>query len=77
MRDLSILLAALVVIGFICGFVAAVQLGALSANPPPGVTGGPDWWKTWYFSDGFHPTPYAHQLTFQLISRALTRAGWL
>lgn len=50
---------------------------ALSASPPSGATGGADWWKTWYFSDGFHPTPYGHQLAFQLISRSLARAGWL
>ncbi len=49
---------------------------ALSAAPPAGAT-GPDWWKTYAFADGFHPTPAAHQLIAQLISRALSRAGWL
>jgi outer membrane lipase/esterase len=49
---------------------------ALSASPPAGQS-GPDWWKSWYFSDGFHPTPYGHQLAYQLISRSLARAGWL
>ncbi|GAB4113774.1 MAG: SGNH/GDSL hydrolase family protein [Rubrivivax sp.] len=56
---------------------ATCTAAALSANPPAGATGGADWWKTWYFSDGFHPTPYGHQLAFQLISRTLARAGWL
>ena len=49
---------------------------ALSAAPPAGVT-DPNWWKSYAFSDGFHPTPYGHQLLAQLISRALSRAGWL
>ncbi len=51
---------------------------ALSAMPPPaGATGGADWWKSFAFSDGFHPTPYGHRLLAQLISRSLARAGWL
>ena len=49
---------------------------ALSASPPAGQS-GPDWWKRYAFSDGFHPTPYGHQLLGQLISRALARAGWI
>jgi phospholipase/lecithinase/hemolysin len=49
---------------------------ALSAAPPTGQT-GPDWWKTYAFSDSFHPTPYGHQLLAQLISRSLANAGWL
>ena len=47
------------------------------ATPPAGATGGANWWKTYAFSDGFHPTPYGHQLVAQLISRALANAGWL
>ncbi len=50
---------------------------ALSAAPPAGVTGGADWWKFYAFSDGFHPTPYGHQLLAELISRSLLQAGWL
>ena len=51
---------------------------ALSAQtPPPAATGGADWWKTYGFSDGFHPTPYGHQLLAQLIARSLAQAGWL
>jgi len=49
---------------------------ALSAAPPTGVT-DPNWWKTYLFSDSFHPTPYGHQLLGQLISRSLAMAGWL
>lgn len=50
---------------------------ALSAAPPAGATGGADWWKSYGFSDGFHPTPYGHQLTGQLISKTLAIKGWL
>ena len=51
---------------------------ALSAmTPPVGATGGADWWKTYAFSDSFHPTPYGHQLLSQLVSRSLAQAGWL
>lgn len=48
----------------------------LSANPPAGQS-GPDWWKTYAFSDGFHPTPYGYQLMSQLVSRSLAQAGWI
>ena len=50
---------------------------ALSAAPPAGVAGGADWWKFYAFSDGFHPSPYVHQLMGQLVSRSLSQAGWL
>lgn len=41
----------------------------------PGKT--PGWWKTYAFSDGFHPTPLGHSLLAASVSRALARAGWL
>jgi phospholipase/lecithinase/hemolysin len=51
---------------------------ALSAQTPPeGATGGANWWKTYGFSDGFHPTPYGYQLLGQLVARSLAQAGWL
>ena len=57
---------------------AKCTAAALSAQTPPaGATGGADWWKTYAFSDSFHPTPYGHQLVSQLVSRSLARAGWL
>ncbi len=57
---------------------ATCTAAALSATPPPaGATGGADWWKTYAFSDSFHPTPYGHQLLSQLVSRAIAQAGWL
>jgi phospholipase/lecithinase/hemolysin len=37
----------------------------------------PGWWKTYIFSDNFHPTPFGHSLLASSVSRALTRAGWL
>lgn len=49
---------------------------ALSATPPTGVT-DPNWWKTYAFSDGFHPTPYGYQLLGQLVAKSLATAGWL
>lgn len=48
---------------------------ALSASPPAGASA--DWWKSYAFSDGFHPTPYGHQLTAQLITQTLSQKGWL
>jgi phospholipase/lecithinase/hemolysin len=50
---------------------------ALSAAPPAGASGGADWWKSYAFSDGFHPTLYGHQLTQQLIAKSLATKGWL
>lgn len=48
----------------------------LSAHPPSGVT-DTNWWKSYAFSDSFHPTPYGHQLVGQLISKSLAIKGWL
>lgn len=51
---------------------------ALSAMPPPaGATGGADWWRTFGFSDSFHPTPFTQELLARYVSRALAGAGWL
>ncbi|MBY4596181.1 SGNH/GDSL hydrolase family protein [Ottowia caeni] len=46
-------------------------------TPPAGATGGANWWTTYAFSDGFHPTPYGHQLMGQMVAIELARAGWL
>ena len=57
---------------------ATCTAAALSATTPPaGATGGASWWQTYGFADGFHPTPYGHQLVGQLVSRSLAQAGWL
>lgn len=55
---------------------ATCTADALSAAPPTGVT-DPNWWRSYAFSDGFYPTPYAHQLVSQLIARSLASKGWL
>ncbi|MDF1484601.1 SGNH/GDSL hydrolase family protein [Ramlibacter sp. H39-3-26] len=56
----------------------ACSAAALSAMAPPaGAAGGADWWKSYAFSDSFHPTPYGHQLMGQMVSRSLSAAGWL
>jgi phospholipase/lecithinase/hemolysin len=47
---------------------------ALDAHPPAGLSAG--WWTTWAFSDGFHPTPFGHQLLAASVNRARARAGW-
>ena len=51
---------------------------ALSAmTPPAGATGGSNWWQTYAFADGFHPTPLGYQLLSQLVAKSLATAGWL
>ncbi len=41
---------------------------ALGADPR--AAGNANWYKSWAFSDGFHPTPYGHQLLAQLIAKS-------
>jgi phospholipase/lecithinase/hemolysin len=51
---------------------------ALSATTPPaGSDGTANWWKSYAFSDSFHPTPYGHDLLARAILKALADAGWL
>ena len=51
---------------------------ALSATPPPpGAPTGAGWWQHYLFSDGFHPTPYGHQLFGDHVTRLLGDADWL
>jgi phospholipase/lecithinase/hemolysin len=49
---------------------------ALSDAPPAGATGGADWWKTYLFSDGFHPTPKGHELAAAEVMKVLNARGW-
>ena len=58
-------------------FATCTDAALSAATPPAGATGGANWWRSYAFSDGFHPTPYGHQLLSQLISLSLARAGWL
>jgi phospholipase/lecithinase/hemolysin len=57
------------------GFPATCVDAQLDAAPPAGATAG--WWKTYLFSNNFHPTPYGHHLLASSVARALARAGWL
>jgi outer membrane lipase/esterase len=34
-------------------------------------------WRSYAFSDGFHPTPYGHVLASQLINKTLAIKGWM
>jgi len=43
-------------------------------NALPGKTA--NWWSNYMFSDGFHPTPFAHTLLAQSVMRSLDQAGW-
>ena len=47
---------------------------ALDASPPAGL--GPGWWKTWFYSNEFHPSPRGHELLAATVNRALAGAGW-
>jgi phospholipase/lecithinase/hemolysin len=40
----------------------------------PGKTA--NWWNNHMFSDGFHPTPFAHTLLAQSVMRSIDQAGW-
>jgi outer membrane lipase/esterase len=58
-------------------FATCTDAALAALTPPSGATGGANWYKTWTFSDGFHPSAYGHQLLSQLIARTLAQAGWL
>lgn len=49
---------------------------ALAANPPEGASGS-TWYTRYAFSDGFHPTPYGHQLLADEIFKRLRQVNWL
>ena len=64
----------------VCSVLKNIEFGyfpclSTELDAVPGKTAG--WWKTFAFSDGFHPTPFAHSLLAASVSRALARAGWL
>jgi len=56
--------------------VQACNSASMSANIPVGETSA-SWWKSYAFSDQFHPTPALHQLIGQAINLQLAKAGWL
>lgn len=43
-------------------------------NALPGKSA--NWWNNHMFSDGFHPTPFAHTLLADSVTRSLNQAGW-
>ena len=45
-------------------------------TPPTGSDGSANWWKSYAFSDSFHPTPYGHDLLARRIMKSLADAGW-
>jgi len=49
---------------------------ALSATPPAGASGGANWWKTYLYSDSFHPTPYGHELLATAVAAAVRAKRW-
>jgi len=56
--------------------VQACNSASMSTNIPVGETSA-NWWKSYAFSDQFHPTPALHQLIGQAINLQLAKAGWL
>jgi phospholipase/lecithinase/hemolysin len=48
---------------------------ALSQATPLAGTGS-EWWRTFLFSDSFHPTPYGHQMAATYIRAALFNKSW-
>lgn len=67
----SVSLATLSVVG------ACTDSAASAITPSQGADGTSTWWQRYLFADGFHPTPYGHQLLAQLVAKRLTEAGWL
>jgi outer membrane lipase/esterase len=45
-------------------------------TPPAGAGSGLNWWKTYLFSDGFHPTIYGYQLLAAQVRTKLAEMGW-
>lgn len=56
----------------------ACTAAALAATaPPPGAPTGAGWWQRFMFADGFHPTPYGHQLFADPVIELLDEIDWL
>ena len=41
-----------------------------------GAPTGASWWQRFMFSDGFHPTPYGHQLFAEQVMDVLDEVDW-
>lgn len=57
--------------------LACTDTNLSAATPPAGATGGANWWKTYAFSDEFHPTPEGFKLLAQRVTISMAQAGWL
>lgn len=57
------------------GNIAVCTDASLSAAPPVGES-GPNWWKTYVFSDDFHGTPRTNELMGDAVVKALEAKGW-
>ncbi len=57
-------------------FPTCTSAALTAQTPPAGASGGGAWWRTYLFSDGFHPTPLGHQLAANQIRTALFNASW-
>lgn len=52
-------------------FVTCTAAALSAQTPPEGATGGANWWKTYLFSDSFHPTPRGHEIMADLVRDVL------
>jgi outer membrane lipase/esterase len=57
-------------------FLTCTATNLSAANPPLGLISGPNWWKTYLFSDSFHPTPYGHDLLADAVTAAVRAKNW-
>ncbi len=56
--------------------ITACTVTYLDAHPPAGTAPAAGWWKSYAFSDGFHPTPYVHELMAQAVNEVIADKGW-
>jgi len=47
-----------------------------SANLDAQAGKSPGWWRSYAFSDGFHPTPRGHELMAESVRAAMLAKGW-
>ena len=57
-------------------FQTCTDAALTATTPPAGSDGTANWWKSYAFSDSFHPTPYGHDLLARRIMKSLADAGW-
>jgi phospholipase/lecithinase/hemolysin len=57
-------------------FPTCTAIALSQQTPPAGATGGANWWRSYLFSDSFHPTPYGHEIAATAVRSALFNASW-